>query len=340
MYFDLFETADGAYQMTDFSEHRQYLLSKMCANQPAAYFPEDAYWIAFDDSVPTYLPLYVRSRLYDLTQLRAAAPPPCGPLDEHLVFSSGWEWGYWLHDTATLRASYELPASQPALFEQQLGLDLGSGAAAAVSDLADAEHDALITQDLAPYFASRDALIDAGRSIDVISQPDRVTFSDLAAASTAERASFQTTVMTPLAAFVATLDAFDERVNKLHLPDTRWARELIDGFAIDRARAHFIYEAYATTLAHLAGDDASTTSAHASALGWLATGASIVARRHGDRHLGDNDIIDTNDNYTVYAFGYLYMADTLCYWHRELDQVDGILGNTSVEPPSCVFPPG
>ena len=48
-FFDLFEPADGAYQMTDFSPHRQYLEDRMCAAQKAAYYPEDAYWVAFDD---------------------------------------------------------------------------------------------------------------------------------------------------------------------------------------------------------------------------------------------------------------------------------------------------
>jgi hypothetical protein len=338
MYFDLFESAGGAYQMADFSPHREYLLEKMCAHQPAAYFPENAYWIAFDDSVPQYDPLYVRSRLFDLQQLRAAAPPPCGPLDEHLLFSSGWEWGYWLHDTAALRASYELPDSQQALFEQQLAPDLGTGAADLVSELADDQHDALIGDGLAAYLASRDALIDAGRSIDVVSQPDRVTFDDLAGDTPVQRAQFEEAVMGPLAQYVQRLDALAFRAAALELPDSRWARELEDGFAIDRARGHFIDAAYRATLDHLAGDDAAAARDRASAASWMATGQGIVTRRHGDRHDPDPELVTADANHTVYAFGYLYMADTLCYWHRELDQVDAVLGNSTTTPPSCVYP--
>src|SRR5262249_19010697 len=66
MYYDLFEDAGGAYHHTDFSEHREYLRERMCAHQKVAYHPETAYWIAFDNSVPTLVPLYAHSRFLDL----------------------------------------------------------------------------------------------------------------------------------------------------------------------------------------------------------------------------------------------------------------------------------
>ena len=37
-------------------------------------------------------------------------------------------------------------------------------------------------------------------------------------------------------------------------------------------------------------------------------------------------LVDKTPNHTFYQFGYLYMADTLCYWQRELDQAGTILG--------------
>jgi hypothetical protein len=98
MYFNLYDPTVGAYQHTDFSEQRQYLLDRICAGQKAAYHPETGYWVAFDNSVPMAVPLYVYSRWRDLDGL---AKDGCGkPLDEHLIFSTGWEWGFWLHDVA------------------------------------------------------------------------------------------------------------------------------------------------------------------------------------------------------------------------------------------------
>lgn len=336
MYYDLFEDAGGAYQMPDFHEHRQYLIDRMCAHQPAAYHPETAYWIAFDDSVPQFLPLYVRSRHFDLAQLRLAAPPPCSPLDEHLIFTSGWEWGYWLHDTTALRTSYELADSPEALIADQLAPEL-SAATPVVSQLADVQHDALIDQRLAPYLASRDALIDAGRTLNIISQPDRKTFDDLVAATPDVLDTFQTDVMAPLVAYAHSVDALDLTLAGLGLPEERWSRELADGLAIDRARAHFIHEAYAAVLAHIAGDDHAANAARDRAAAQLETAAAVVARRHGDLHDPDPGLTKRGDNSTTYGYGYLYFADQLCYWHRELDQVDGILGNTDTVPPACLL---
>lgn len=39
----------------------------------------------------------------------------------------------------------------------------------------------------------------------------------------------------------------------------------------------------------------------------------------------------------LYQFGYLHMADTLCYWRRELAQLEAIMGTASGVPPACVF---
>src|SRR5262249_32748067 len=130
MFYDLFEPADGAYHHVDFAEHRAYLAERMCAGKPAGYFPETAYWVAFDNSVPQSFPLYVRNRWLDLARLRSDVR--CGKLDTHLLFSSGWEWGYWLHDVTALRASYELPASYEALVEDAFGLDLAAAVPAMV----------------------------------------------------------------------------------------------------------------------------------------------------------------------------------------------------------------
>ena len=66
---------------------------------------------------------------------------------------------------------------------------------------------------------------------------------------------------------------------------------------------------------------------------------AIVHDRDTDLHDPDGASITDGDsgNATVYGYGYLNMADTLCYWQRELDQVDAILTNTDVTPPACVL---
>ena len=79
-------TPQNAHEL--FNEHRDYLEERLKAQTPIGYFPESAYWIAFDNSLPTYLPLYMRSRFVDLSEMKKV-----GTLHDHVLFSTGWEWG-------------------------------------------------------------------------------------------------------------------------------------------------------------------------------------------------------------------------------------------------------
>jgi len=163
-----------------------------------------------------------------------------------------------------------------------------------------------------------------------------VTFDDLVAG--ADPVAFDADVMQPLATYADQLDTIQGQFDDLDLPDDRWTRELRDGLAIDRVRTRFVLAVYAATLAHLAGDDGAAEDHFFEAKVQLEKAQEIVARRDRDLHdaLGDR-LIQKTANRTFYQFGYLFMADTLCYWDRELVQVGGILGNTSEPTPSCLF---
>ncbi len=63
------------------------------------YYPESAYWITFDNSLPI-LPLsYLSARLSDIDTAAAY------DVEGHITFSSGWELGYWLIDWSIARHS-------------------------------------------------------------------------------------------------------------------------------------------------------------------------------------------------------------------------------------------
>ncbi len=64
------------------------------------YWPESAYWVTFDNSVPLLLLPYLTARWEDMRTMKRIG------VDNHLTFSSGWEWGYWLTDWSVARWSW------------------------------------------------------------------------------------------------------------------------------------------------------------------------------------------------------------------------------------------
>lgn len=340
MYYDLFEDAGGAYQHDDFSLHRQYLLDRLAAHQPVAYYPESAYWVAFDDSVPTYLPVYIYTRALDLAQIDQASLAAGGdPLTEHVIFSSGWEWGYWQNDYATLRMTYQAPDTWHAPIDQMFAPYGAAGAAlsAQIANLATVQHDALIGKRLAPYLAGNDFLLDSGYASGIVSQPHRPSFADIAAMSAADRADYEATVLPALDQFAADTQAAYSAIDAIGIAhDDRWYSEVHDGVAVDADRTRFIaalYRAAATSADGGAIDDLLATADAA-----LADARKVIAHRHA--HLHDptpSRLLVEEDNATIYKYGYLNEADTLCYWVRERQQLDQQLLGGTATPPGCAI---
>ncbi len=91
MFYTLFDTFAPVYGNENLL-HMQRLLRQYMKERETWYYPESAYWITFDNSVPLFLPSYLSARLGDILF--------CDTLNVkgHITFSSGWEWGYWLFD--------------------------------------------------------------------------------------------------------------------------------------------------------------------------------------------------------------------------------------------------
>lgn len=332
-YYTLYGDAGGAYLHDDFSEHRAYLEARLKQGQRASYFPESAYWVAFDNSVPTYLPVYVKSRWLDLSKLA-----PQG-LEEHMLFSSGWEWGSWQTDAATLRMGFSVPQTWSEPLTEQFAPFGPRGRAAAdlIRRLGDLQDEALIGQRLAAYLASRDEVIEVGKARGIVSQPDRVLFSDLVAMTPADRSRFVATVLEPLGRFAEAQGGLDAELSELALPDDNpFFVELKDGFGVTAARGRFIHALYRAVATSAGGADAAPWLAQAEAE--LSRAETFVSRRR--RALWDPDateVLRAMPNPTFYDYGYLREADTLCFWKRERAQVRNLLKGEGLFVPACVL---
>ncbi|KAL0477385.1 hypothetical protein AKO1_005814 [Acrasis kona] len=68
------------------------------------WYPETAYWVTFDINVPLFLPSYVDRRILDL-EIIDSEP---NNIKGQSLFSSGWQFGYWLNDVVVARAAWNV----------------------------------------------------------------------------------------------------------------------------------------------------------------------------------------------------------------------------------------
>lgn len=335
MYYDLYEDAGGAYEHDLFDEHRQFLVDYIKQGRSVGYHPESAYWVAFDNAVPQYHPLYVRSRWVDLDGVRKDVAGSGHKLEEHVLFSSGWEWGYWQTDYATLRMNYALPSRWQAPIEQMfspLG-EPGVKLAEASIALADAQHEGLIERRLAAYIAGRDFLIDLGVKSGIVSQPVRPSFADVVAMSAEDRATFTEGVVTPLSQLEAKTAEIFTSASALRSVGDKFIDEMLDGMEIDMLRARFTHTAWKLA------SSGSVDQAALDELDALIDAASVITeRRLGSMHWPEaQKLVEDGVNQTLYQYGYLRDANSLCSWRRERAQLrNALLGEKNVEP-GCVL---
>lgn len=100
MCYSLTDSSAPVYELDNFS-HLKDLLQAENQVRETWYYPESAYWITFDNSIPLFLLPYLSARFEDIKTVRAMGIPG------HITFSSGWEWGYWLVDWSIARWSWE-----------------------------------------------------------------------------------------------------------------------------------------------------------------------------------------------------------------------------------------
>lgn len=332
MYYNLFDDAGGAYEHEDFAEHRALLLDRLSAGEPVGYFPESAYWVAFDNSIPTWLPLYHWSRWRDLDQIAALAGR--GALQEHVLFSSGWEWGYWQADYTTLRNGYQLERWERSL--EAMYAPFGAEGAALsqlVIDTVELQRQALMDQRLAAYFASYDNIMELGYQLDIVSQPRRVLPEELAALDAAGLEQFTAAVLGPLEDLATASEALAAQAAALPT-DERWFAEVVDGAQVNALRARYITAIYGAMVAHLQGQDPAALLAQADAA--LASARGVVARRHADLHDPEPArLIEDTSNPTLYQYGYLHRAHTLCFWERERLLAEELITGQAQDVPGC-----
>mmetsp|Transcript_74333 Transcript_74333/g.131508 ORF Transcript_74333/g.131508 Transcript_74333/m.131508 type:complete len:863 (-) Transcript_74333:126-2714(-) len=103
----------GNKNFSDLRDWTQFLLHE---GRPVVFYPETSYWVNYDISVPLFLaPVYTKSRVEDANDIDAmGGSTALGQLN----FESGWQWGYWLANSAQALVAWEKIADTRAVFNR------------------------------------------------------------------------------------------------------------------------------------------------------------------------------------------------------------------------------
>ncbi len=321
-WFDTYRP-QGMYQHPNFFFQREFMLAQLAAKRRVRYFPESAYWIAADVDVPVFLPEFIESRWTDIhgldAEIRAKGLPP---LEGHVTFSSGHEWGFWMTDYLVAKMLWE-PGAPLERFVSHYGAAYGScgqGVSAELGQFIAIQRKYLFDGKLIAYISGEDATVEIGASIGYVIRQIRTKFEVLVRGSEGDRTAFEASVLTPLEAMIAEIRPIEDSLaarcrgaDSVLLP---WCNELRDGVRIVRMRAEHAVLVYRAVLAHIRGDQDAATGGLSAARAKTAAAKAVIVEREKSYRFDLERLTGFYDNPTFYPFGYLRQAHTQCLWKR------------------------
>jgi hypothetical protein len=345
MFYDLYQDA-GAYNHRNFYTHRQFLLSQLGVRD-TYYYPESAYWCAFDIDVPQFFPVYIYSRHNDITSLQADIEAMgLAPLKGHIEFSTGNEWGYWMNDYSVSRT-----LARPGTTIDDISADLGAAYGAAsqtvseiMAEMIRYQKEMLIDKKMVAYFASEDFYYDMGQLVGIETHPKRLPLEDVAKYSESELAAFEAGDLARLAEimdkYVSLRKDLVASAGLVPGGALRFFKELDNCLEINRLRAAHSLNLYEAVVKKARGDAAGAKALLDAAAAVRARAGQVIQNQEKLYRYDLNRYIHSEPNETIYPFGYLKQAHTLCYWERPAKQAEYVVlkgkAATISDLPNCI----
>ena len=348
-WFDLYREG-GMYQHPNFQFQRDFIFEELAKNQRRVrYFPESAYWIATDIDVPAFLPEFIEGRWTDIHRLdediRTKGLPP---LDGHVLFSSGHEWGYWLTDYLTAKMLWDPGAPLERFFSIYTSA-YGSCASKIGDDFAKLvgiQRTYLRDKKLIAYVSGEDNAVDLGALIAGVTIRElRKKFDDLVTAPEADRVAFETSVLADLETVAREMRPIEDDV-AAHCRGSDptlapWCNELRDGVRVVRMRVEHSVLLYKAILAYGRQNKAEAKRLFAAAKAKTDEATPVIHERAKSYRFDAGRLTDSYANPTNYAFGYLRQGHTQCLWNRQNEQArriieEDLVGSLPTGLPSCL----
>jgi hypothetical protein len=321
MFYDMTEPNAPVYENKNQRHQFKFLLDQM-KERETWYYPESAYWVTFDNSLPLTLLPYLSARLSDIdTCVKYNVPG-------HITFSSGWEWGYWLIDWSIARWSWQYSYNgvnqkrEPTMYVRETSTWQNESHVNAAMQLQQTYlKDSTLMQWMTAMTVIDEISIKA-LSNEFEPRPHWSYKYLERKANDSIITAVRNTILPMLKGFS---DKSMEVVKTMRPAKDSLTEELADGIEITALRAkhryytlQYILDRRDTKLHHLKKIKGESLLQQAAATRALAQ--AIVNRRQLHYRYPLELIATKRYDHTAYHFGYLWPASNLHFWHREEEE--------------------
>jgi hypothetical protein len=315
MFYGLQDSSTPVYRNKDFS-HLRNLLIESKEYRDTWYFPESAYWITFDNSVPMFLTPYLDARLQDILYCDSLG------IDGHLTFSSGWEWNHWLIDWSIARWCWnenKQTEPHPLQFLEAVVKD------AAIIDFAEKanrlQQSFIKDKQLIKVLTAQTITDEIGGKLNLEFHPrPEYAYKYILNKATKSELEFLQNK------YISELDSFIQQYNQLKSAYSLVkSNELVDELLLSLDVTALRAEHRKNTLSYLIGSRInSINKTNISVQHFLDAAKSIreraltlVKQQENNYRYALSSLAAEKKSKTVYDFGYLYTVSDLHFWERE-----------------------
>lgn len=326
MFYDMTEPKAPVYENENQRHMFKFLLDEH-AKRETWYYPESAYWITFDNSVPMFLLPYLKARLTDIDTCAKYGIPG------HITFSSGWEWGYWLIDWSVARWSWQHTTNNqkeiryPEMYAHQVfSPNIHSEISNSLQLQQHYLKDSLLMQWMTAMTITDEIGIKAVAN-EYHPRPKMSYKYIRNKASASELQTLQSSVLPLLRSFAekSLQQAYSAKRKQQVIFDTiRLNQEIIDGLELTAMRAfhrantlNYLIE---YRLAKIENRKNNADSLLSQAANIRQHCLQIIDSRERNYRYKIDLIARKRWDHTAYHFGYLFPVSNLHFWHREEQQ--------------------
>jgi hypothetical protein len=303
--------------------HMLTLAQREIGDRETWYWPESAYWVAFDNSVPLLLLPYLDARFTDMAAMERVGA------EGHLTFSSGWEWGYWLIDWSVARWAWQYKENgRPVridpltrlrdLFPDERSRRLWEKALALQKEY-------LKDNALMPFFSAADPSAELFWPFNKPFAP-RLPFTLCWLRDSASKQDIEKIEAGPIAGlreYSRRMHACVHQLRSRNFAFDDIGAELTDALEVTALRAeHRALTLRALIVSRRSGKSRGDTNALLVQAADVRGRAMDIVRRQEQRYRYPLELIASKrKDFTAYHFGYLYPVNELHFWKREEEQV-------------------